>query len=72
MAAMLETSSTSAPEASPGCDVLAPLHSVIERLQADVKFKQTKLSLEDPKRQRFRRAISKFSASILEIGRAHV
>ena len=43
MAAMLETSSTSAPEASPGCDVLAPLHSVIERLQADVKFKQSKI-----------------------------
>jgi len=43
MAAMLETPSTSAPEASPGCDVLAPLHSVIERLQADVKFKQAKI-----------------------------
>ena len=43
MAAMLETSSTSAPEASPGCDVLASLHGVIERQDAELKFKQSKI-----------------------------
>ena len=43
MAAMLETSSTSAPDASPGDDVLASLHGVIERQHAELKFKQTKI-----------------------------
>ena len=43
MAAMLETSSTSAPEASPGCDVLASLHGVIERQHAELKFNRTKI-----------------------------
>ena len=69
MAAMLETTSTSAPEASPGCDALAPLHRVIERLQADVKFKQTKieaLNFEIARLKRWR-----FGSSS-EIGRAHV
>ena len=43
MAAMLETPSTSAPEASPGCDVLASLHGVIERQHAELKFNRTKI-----------------------------
>ena len=41
MAAMFDTSSTSAPEASPGCDVLASLHGVIERQDAELKFCQS-------------------------------
>ena len=43
MAAMLETSSNAAAEAHEGQDALESLHGVIERLQADVKFKQTKI-----------------------------
>ena len=43
MAAMFDTSSTSAPEASPGCDVLASLHGVIERQDAELKFNRTKI-----------------------------
>ena len=43
MAAMLDTTSTSAPEASPGCDVLASLHGVIERQDAELKFNRTKI-----------------------------
>jgi transposase len=43
MAAMLETSSTSAPDASPGDAALAMLHGVIERQHGELKFKQTKI-----------------------------
>jgi len=43
MAAMLDTPSTSAPDASPGYEVLASLHGVIERQHAELKFKQTKI-----------------------------
>jgi hypothetical protein len=43
MVAMLETSSTSAPEASPGCGVLASLHGSASAKTARLKFKQTKI-----------------------------